>query len=176
MKRLIAGLLLALSLTGCGGMKIDDFAGKQPALKIEEYFAGQTRAWGVFEDRFGTLRREFTVDITGAWKGDEFELDERFLYADGETDRRVWRLKRTGPDAWEGRTEDADGVALGREAGNAFNFGYYLNMKVGDGRWRVRFDDWMFLQPDGVLINRAYVYRWGIQIGSVTIVFRRSAS
>ncbi len=69
-----------------------------------------------------------------------------------------------------------DGVARGREAGNAFNFGYYLNMKVGDGRWRVRFDDWMFLQPDGVLINRAYVYRWGIQIGSVTIVFRRSAS
>jgi len=51
-------------------------------------------------------------------------------------------------------------------------FGYRVGFPR-DGRWKVRFDDWMFLQSDGVLINRAYVYRWGIQIGSVTIVFKR---
>jgi hypothetical protein len=173
MKRILLGLALALTLAGCGGMKIEDFKGKTPELKIEEYFLGTTRAWGIFEDRLGNLRREFAVDIEGAWVGDEFVLDERFLYTDGEREQRVWRLKRTGPDAWEGRTEDAIGAAQGRAAGNAFNFGYYLNLKVGDGRWKVRFDDWMFLQSDGVLINRAYVYRWGIQIGSVTIVFKR---
>ena len=37
----------------------------------------------------------------------------------------------------------------------------------------VHFDDWMYLQPDGVLLNRAYVSKWGIDIGSVTLAFKR---
>ncbi len=35
------------------------------------------------------------------------------------------------------------------------------------------FDDWMFLQPDGILINRAKVRKWGFELGSVTLFFRR---
>jgi hypothetical protein len=31
----------------------------------------------------------------------------------------------------------------------------------------------MFLQADGVLINRAAVRKWGFVIGEVTIVFQR---
>jgi hypothetical protein len=31
----------------------------------------------------------------------------------------------------------------------------------------------MFLQPDGILMNRAEVSKWGIMIGEVTLVFQR---
>jgi hypothetical protein len=37
----------------------------------------------------------------------------------------------------------------------------------------VKFDDWMFLQPDGILMNRARVTKWGIAIGEVTLMFQR---
>jgi hypothetical protein len=33
----------------------------------------------------------------------------------------------------------------------------------------------MFLQPDGVLINRARVSKWGITIGEATIFFVKEA-
>jgi hypothetical protein len=171
--RLFVVLAGTLALFGCSSMKIEDFAGKKPELKLEEYFAGRSRAWGIFEDRFANLRREFTVDIEGTWDGRELVLDERFDYADGEKDRRVWRLTQVSPGVWEGRTEDAIGVARGRVAGNAFNFAYDINLKMGDRRLKVHFDDWMYLQPDGILLNRAYVTKWGFDVGSVTLAFRR---
>ena len=46
-------------------MQLEDFSSQQPELRLEEYFVGETRAWGIFEDRFGNLKRSFTVDITG---------------------------------------------------------------------------------------------------------------
>ena len=37
----------------------------------------------------------------------------------------------------------------------------------------VHFDDWIYQQHEDVAINRAYVSKFGIEIGSVTIVFLR---
>ena len=82
--RLGAALISLIVLNSCTSMKPTDFKESTPALVIEDYFAGETRAWGLFEDRFGTLRRQFTVDITGTWDGDQLVLDERFRYSDGD--------------------------------------------------------------------------------------------
>ncbi|BAI76015.1 lipoprotein (plasmid) [Azospirillum sp. B510] len=152
-------------------MRIGDFAGNAPELRIERYFAGRTQAWGQFEDRFGRLRRSFTVAIDGGWDGRELVLDERFLYADGETDRRVWRIVKSGEGRYEGRADDVIGTARGQSAGNALNWTYEMALKVGGDRWRVRFDDWMWLQPGDALVNRANVYRWGLWIGTVSLFF-----
>lgn len=176
MRKLLVLAAAVVMLAGCGTMNVKDFAGRTPELRLEDYFAGQTRAWGLFEDRFGTVRREFTVDITGTWDGRELVLEEDFLYSDGETERRVWRIEKTGPDTYRGTAGDVVGEAVGQVAGNALNWRYTMDLKVGDGTWRVRFDDWMFLQPDGTLINRAYVSRWGIEIGSITIAFQRQGA
>ena len=48
-----------------------------------------------------------------------------------------------------------------------------MDLKVGDGTWRVRFDDWMFLQPNGVLVNRAHVSKWGVEIGEISLFFAK---
>ena len=163
----------AIFISGCGSMKPEQFAGTQPEFILEDYFLGSTRAWGIFEDRFGDLRRQFVVDITGSWQGDTFVLDERFTYSDGETDQRVWKITKAAPGEYYGIADDVIGTAQGKAAGNALNWQYDLNLKVGDGTWRVHFDDWMFLQPDGILLNRARVSKWGIAIGEVTLAFQR---
>ena len=171
--RLGAGLMSLIVLAGCTNMKPTDFKDAAPRLVIEDYFAGQTRAWGIFEDRFGRLRRQFTVDIAGAWDGQELVLDERFEYADGERDRRIWRIKKTGDHTYEGRADDVIGTAQGQAYGNALNWRYDMDLKVGDGTLRVHFNDWMFLQPSGVLLNRASVTKLGVRIGSVTLAFMK---
>ncbi|HYN39434.1 MAG TPA: DUF3833 domain-containing protein [Rhodospirillales bacterium] len=173
MRRTAAALSIIALVTGCGSMQPQNFADNQPRLVIEEYFAGETRAWGIFEDRFGDLRRQFVVDITGTWDGRELVLDEDFRYSDGETEERIWRITKLDDHRYEGRAADVVGTATGVSYGNALNWRYDLDLKVGDGTWRVHFDDWMFLQPDGVLINRARVRKWGFEIGEVTIVFSK---
>lgn len=166
-------LLAVTTISGCTGMKPTDFKNANPTLRIETYFQGKTQAWGIFEDRFGTLRRQFTVDIDGSWDGKELVLDERFQYSDGETDRRVWTIRKTGAHSYEGNADDVIGVARGEAYGNALNWQYDMDLKVGGTGLRVHFNDWMFLQPSGVVLNRAKVSKLGIEIGTVTLAFMK---
>ena len=66
-----------------------------------------------------------------------------------------------------------DLVARGFTSGRAFNWSYDIDLPVGDGTWRVHFNDWLFLHDDGVMINRAYVSKFGVEIGQVTLFFRK---
>ena len=171
--RLFTALTALVILNSCTSMKPSDFSSSTPELVIEEYFVGETQAWGLFEDRFGRLRRQFTVDITGEWDGKLLVLDEHFQFSDGETDRRIWKITKTGPHSYEGRAGDVIGVAQGEAYGNALNWRYDMDLKVGDGTLRVHFNDWMFLQPSGVLLNRARVTKFGFDIGEVTLAFMK---
>lgn len=167
-------LVLLLTLTGCG-MKPEDYANTTPALDLEAYFTGDVRAWGLFQDRFGKVRRQFTVDIRGYVEDDELVLEEDFVYLDGEKDRRVWRLRRLDEHTYEGRAADVDGVAVGKLYGQAFNFRYVLNLPIGTRVVKVNFDDWMFMHEDGVLVNRAVMSKFGIRLGEVTLFFQKQA-
>lgn len=173
MKRWGAVLAALALLTGCGSMKIEDFAGNEPKFVLEDYFEGRSQATGIFYDRFGDIRRQFTVDIEVTVEDDRLTLVEDFTYDDGETERRVWKLTRTGPDTYEGTAEGVVGIAKGKIAGNAFHWTYTFDLKMKDRTLRVNFDDWMFLQPNGVVMNRATVTKWGFELGTAVISFEK---
>jgi len=166
--------LTTVLITGCSPMNTDRLSQQGPALKIEEFFDGKVYAWGIFEDRFGNLRRQFQVEIDGDWNGERLILDEKFLYGDGERDTRVWTIVPKGEGEYEGRAGDIIGTASGYSEGNRLNWRYRMELKVGEGSWTVSFDDWMYLQPGDVLVNRASVNKWGVQLGVVTLFFVRA--
>ena len=72
-------------------MKIENFANAKPEFNLMEFFEGKVQAWGIVEDRFGNLRRQFTVDMTGVIEND-LTLEEDFVYADGEIDKEFGNL------------------------------------------------------------------------------------
>lgn len=154
-------------------MKPRDFKGRHPVLRLEEYFAGRTHAVGMFHDRFGQLRRQFRASVEGAWDGEVLTLDERFHYDNGQKERRTWRIRSFDDQRYEGSADGVVGAARGSARGNVFNWSYVFALAVGEQIWRVRFDDWMFLQHDGVLINRARVTKFGLRIGQLTCVFHK---
>jgi hypothetical protein len=162
-----------LVLAGCAGVAPEDYAGTSPEFRLEEYFDGDVTAWGMFQSRSGEVKRRFTVDITGTVEGNRITLDERFTYADGETDRRVWEIERIDEHTYEGTAGDVVGTATGKRYGNAFNWQYTLALEVGDRTWNVQFDDWMYLQNDDTLVNTAEVTKFGFRVGTVTLFFRR---
>lgn len=166
-------LLAALSVASCGGLKLQDFENAEPELKLEDYFVGRMKAWGQFQDRFDRVRRRFTVDIEGTWDGETLTLKEDFVYNDGETEQRIWTLRKTGPDEWEGTAAGVVGVAKGKVVGNALNWTYLFDLPVGDSTLRVKFDDWLWLQDDRVMINRAYVSKFGLKVGEALIFFHK---
>ena len=105
--RRIVMLLPLLLVAGCSTMKPSDFAGSEPRLDLFAYFEGKTRAWGIFEGRSGELKRQFTVDILGVVEGDRLTLTEDFVYADGETQQRIWVIDRLDDGAEIQQHQDA---------------------------------------------------------------------
>jgi len=178
LKHALAVVLMLLITAGCSDNSLSEMKDSKPMLTLEEFFAGQTVAYGIFEDRFGKLRRQFRVNITGKVDGDKLILDEDFLYDDGERANRIWTITNLGKDAegriqYRGEADDIVGVASGAVSGNALNWSYIIDLETSGSTLRVRFNDWIYQQDEHVAINRAYVKKFGIEIGSVTLVFLR---
>jgi hypothetical protein len=144
-------------------------------LRIEEFFAGRTRAHGLVEDRFGRVRRRFVVEIEGREDGDVFVLEESFRFDDGEVSSRTWRVRRTGPHSYEGTAADVVGAASGEVSGNTLRWAYRLRLPIGGREVIVGFDDRMYLGADGTMLNIARMLKWGVTIGRVTIAFNRAS-
>ena len=93
---LSGGIAATLGLAGCAGPQVNDYAGEKPLLDLRQYFNGTLDAYGVFTDRSGQVVKRFTVVMRCSWTGEEGVLDEDFVYSDGTTQKRIWRLKHLG--------------------------------------------------------------------------------
>ena len=166
-----------LLFTGCFQTDMKQFENNKPKLDLFAFFEGETIAYGIFEDRFGNLKRQFRVNINGKIDNQILTLDEDFLYDDGEQAKRIWKIEKKIDNnqkiIYEGQADDVEGKASGLISGNALNWSYdiYLNIKGSD--IKVHFNDWIYKQSEDLAINRAYVSKFGINIGSVTLVFLR---
>jgi Protein of unknown function (DUF3833) len=161
----------ALSLAGCAGPQVSDYASDKPVLDLRRYFNGTLDAYGVFTDRSGKVVKRFTVVMRCSWNGEEGVLDEDFIYSDGTTQKRIWRLTHLGNGRYTGRADDVVGTALGQTAGNSFRWGYTLALPVDGKVWNVEFDDWMYLMDERVMLNKATMSKFGIRLGEVTLSF-----
>ena len=196
---LSAAVLGAALLTGCAGPQIADYAAEKPTLDMRQYFNGTLDAYGVFTDRSGKVVKRFTVVMTCQWVDNTGTLDEDFSYSDGTKSRRIWTLVRTPDGKYTGTAADVIGTAQGEEKGNAFRWGYTLDLPVDGpaaagpppgkdapsggsavreatnvGAQRtveVQFDDWMYLMNDKVMLNKAVMSKFGFKLGEVTLSF-----
>lgn len=169
-------LACTAALVACAAPGVERYAGIEPEFRIEEYFDGPSRGWGMVQGRDGEVLRRFTVDLVGTQEGDEFVLREWFTWDDGEEEYREWRIRSDGAGGYTGRAGDVVGVATGSASGNALNWRYRLRVSARGSEWVLALDDWMFLQPDGVLLNRATMSKFGFRVGEITIAFQRGAS
>lgn len=173
--RSIRTAAIALLLAGCAGPDIAQYRGATPTLDPAAYFNGTTDAWGLFQRRDGTVARRFHVQIDGSEERGTLTLDEHFRYDDGTTQQRVWHLVRAGANRWRGTASDVKGAAEGESAGNALRWQYTLLLPVDGTTYEVQFDDWMFLVDGCTMINRASMRKFGIEVGQVTLMFRKRA-
>jgi hypothetical protein len=173
--RILAVLSLALALASCGSIDPQVYRNEKPALDLRQYFDGTLEGHGMVLDRSGQVQRRFVVLIRATWSGDTGTLDEDFTWSDGKKERRVWTLRRAAPDGsrWIGTAADVVGEARGTVAGNALNWTYTLDLAAEGGRYKIEFDDWMFLIDERVMLNRAVMSFFGVRVGEIVISFRR---
>jgi Protein of unknown function (DUF3833) len=130
---------------------------------LTTFLFGTSTARGIFEDRFGRLRRRFDVKLHGSWQDGVFKLEEQFVYDDGSVEQRVWWLKPVAADRFEARCDDCIGVAAGTCTADIIRMSYLFRLRLPSRVIAATVD----------AINRATVRKWGIRIGEITLVFER---
>ncbi len=166
--RLILAACATLTLAACASApKLDTMP--QRAFVPEQFFKGRTYASGEFVSTLDGSKRGLTALIDGSFDGKTLTLVEYFTYSDGEKDKKTWQLTKTGPTTYVGTREDVVGQAQGRLDGPFFRLTYAADVKAKGSVYTLTFDDVLGLQPDGSVLNRATVSKWGLKIGEVTL-------
>ncbi|TNF69754.1 MAG: DUF3833 domain-containing protein [Gammaproteobacteria bacterium] len=159
-------------LFGCSAT-IDQYKNTQPKLNLESYLNGRIEGSGIIQDWKGKVTKRFDFVADASWNKDIGTLDETMVYYDGQTDHRIWKIKKINDHYYEGTTKDVIGIAKIHVEGNAMNWQYQMNITVDKSTYKITFDDWMFLMHDGVLINKNQFSKLGFKVGSLTLFMQK---
>ncbi len=165
----LALVLLATTVGACASPPPVPNTATTP-LVLESFFPGKTVGEGVFTNAWTGSQRKFDVVIDGSWDGKTLTLVEDFAFADGEKDRKTWKLEQTGVGTYTGTREDVVGQARAWTDGKAVRLEYAVNL----GGWTVDFSDVLVLTAPDALLNNAVVGKWGLRVGRVQLVLRRA--
>lgn len=170
MKNLIIIFFTTILLTGCTGMKIEDFNNTNPEFIPQEYFNGKLRAYGLVKDRSGKITRTFKGTMIGFWDKDGIgTLDEYFVYNNGEEMKRVWTLRPTGDKKFIATANDIIGESPMIANGNTVMLDYIMRIPYNDSTLDIAVQDWLHLQEDGVIINHSKMKKFGFVVGELVI-------
>jgi len=117
---------LTLTLSGCSSVGIEAYQDNSPKLVLEDYFDGSLTAHGVVKDWSGKVIRLFNAEIKAYWRDGVGVLEEDFVFADGEKQRRVWILTPDGEGRYIAQANDVIGSAQTLVKGNALFMQYVL--------------------------------------------------
>lgn len=152
-----------------------DMAPHSPSARFEltTFLEGRTRAWGVFEDRFGRMRRRFSVEMHGHWEDGAFLLDESFIYDTGAREERTWRVVPSGEGRFTATCPDCVGSAVGVCDEQSIRMRYRFRLKLETRILTVDFDDRIYRMGDAIAVNRATMSKWGVKLGELSLFFER---
>ena len=142
-------------------------------LRLEDFFKGHTTAKGSYRAING-VSRKFDVVLHGRWDGRTLVLREDFRYADGETDTKTWRFRKTGQNTYIGTRVFVVGNTMLSFDGNMAFFSYLVDLDPGERRNLVRFRDTMTVSADGRrIVNTANVFKGPLPVARVRVDFKR---
>ncbi|WAJ70033.1 DUF3833 domain-containing protein [Catenovulum adriaticum] len=152
---------------------VSDYTNSSPDFKLEHYFNGNIKAWGILQNYSGKVSRRFTVDIKAKWDGNQGELKEYFEFDDGEKQTRIWTLTKIANGVYEGQANDVIGTAQIKQVGMAVNLQYQLSVPVDGDSYIFTIDDWMYQIDDKRVFNKSTLSKLGVEVAQLTIFFEK---
>ncbi len=155
-------------------------ANTEPALRQDfdfaSYFAGNTRAVGIVENRFGVRKRAFVARFFGEWRGETFLLHEDFTYCDGATEQRTWQITFDADGRFTTTSKDCVGHGRGAPGPAGCRHAYAFRLPIGKRTITLDIaESYTALGRDDLLCS-ARMTKWGLRAGTILIAFSKDAS
>ena len=88
-------------------------------------------------------------------------------YDTGRTQQRAWRIVTGADGHFTATADDVVGTGEGEVSGATAVLRYRLRLPEDAGGWEVDVTDWLYLGPDGTIVNRSQLRRFGILVGEL---------
>lgn len=174
----ILALVLALVVIlprriGFAAQRPEDYKDQAPAFDLRTHLSGPILCEGVIFGPFGRVTSRFVAEMEGKWEGNRGILTEHFRYDSGSEQHREWRLQLGNDGAIKAEAADLDGPGQGQVEGSAVRLAYRIRLPEDAGGHVLDVTDWMYLAPNGTIMNRSQFRKFGIKVAELVATMRR---
>jgi hypothetical protein len=169
---IVAGLALKSRLTGFRSQSPEDLAPLGPQFDLARHLSGPILCEGVIYGPTGRVSSRFVADMEGVWSGTSGTLRETFRYDSGRVQNREWRLTLAEGGTIRAEADDVVGTGTGTARGPAVHLRYRIRLDAEAGGHILNVTDWMYLMPNGTIINRSQFTKFGITVAELVATLR----
>lgn len=154
------------------GQTAQDYDDGFPAFSLKEHLKGEMICEGVIFGPMGRVTSSFVADFNISWDGDIGVVAEEFKYNDGSTQSREWTIKMGDDGHFTATAPDVPGKGRGIEAGSAVQMRYPIKLPDDVGGHVLKTVDWMYLTPNGTIVNRSQFRKFGFKVAELVATIR----
>ena len=173
-----AGVLIPLALGWVRG-RFFSFGAQAPSDYMSDYkfdirkvLDGPIVCEGVIFGPLGRVTSRFTARFDATWDGNTGTMMEEFHYDSGNLQNRVWILTLLDGGIITAKAADLIGEGRGQQAGNAVFLAYKIKLSEDAGGYALDVRDWMYLMPNGTVMNRSQFRKFGFKVAELVATMR----
>jgi hypothetical protein len=169
----LAGVGLTRTRLGFTAQRPTDYAAMEPRFDIRQELRGDILCEGVIYGPTGRVSSRFVADMNAGWDGNRCVMTEAFRYDSGRRQDREWTLTLGNDGAIRAEAADVPGHGEGRQEGNSVMLRYRIRLPEDAGGHVLSVTDWMYLTPNGTIMNRSQFRKFGIKVAELVATMRR---
>ncbi|KUF10111.1 DUF3833 family protein [Pseudoponticoccus marisrubri] len=144
-----------------------------PRFDLRHHLNGDIVCEGVIYGPTGRVASRFVGNFRGEWQGNSGRLAEHFTYDSGAEQTREWQLSLGNDGRIRALAADVEGEGNGDQSGPTVCLRYKLRLPEDAGGHVLDTTDWMYLAPNGTIVNRSQFRKFGFKVAELVAVMRR---
>jgi len=157
---------------GFGAQTPDDYADVGTPFDVRTHLNGPLVCEGVIYGPTGRVSSRFVGYFDCTWQGNLGTMNEVFHYDDGSEQTRAWKLTLGNDGRILALADDIEGEGSGQQMGNAVKLNYRFRLPEKSGGHVLDTIDWMYLAPNGTIINRSQFRKYGLKVAELVATMR----
>ncbi|MCK0151770.1 DUF3833 domain-containing protein [Marivita sp. S6314] len=159
---------------GFAGQSPNDYAdaGGEP-FDLRTHLDGPIVCEGVIYGPTGRVTSRFVGDFEAEWSGNRGVMKEHFTYCNGDEVHREWNLTLGNDGRIRATASDVVGEGAGIQSGPTVQLKYKYQLPESQGGHVLDTTDWMYLAPNGTIVNRSQFRKFGIKVAELVATMRR---
>lgn len=150
----------------------EDYEDDNPMFDVRQHLNGPILCEGVIYGPTGRVSSRFVADFNATWEGNRGLMKERFVYDDGSVQDREWHLELDHAGRIKASAPDVVGVGEGQQSGSSVLLRYNIRLPEASGGHVLNTVDWMYLTPNGTIMNRSQFRKFGIKVAELVATMR----